>query len=261
MTLKFYKYQGTGNDFILIDNRQQVFDKKNAKLVAQMCDRKFGIGADGLLLLEDDTATDFRMVYYNADGNESSMCGNGGRCIVAFAQYLGIIGTTTEFIATDGLHHAEVLPTGDVRLQMIDVEGVLEQTGSYFVQTGSPHHVAFVDDLANYPVYIKGKAIRESQQYAPHGTNVNFVEQQADGSWALRTFERGVEDETLSCGTGATAVALTLYAIGQVTTTTVGLHVQGGNLQVHFTPDGRSFKNVYLQGPAKQVFSGSYPIN
>lgn len=261
MTLSFTKYQGTGNDFVVIDNRQLIFDKKNAKLVALLCDRKFGIGADGLLLLENDENSDFRMVYYNSDGNESTMCGNGGRCIVAFAKSLGLFATQVKFNAIDGLHQAEVLPNGEVALQMIDVQQVEPSENAYFVQTGSPHHVEFVSDLAKWDVYQHGKAIRESEKYAPGGTNVNFVEQKADGLWALRTFERGVEDETLSCGTGATAVALTLYATGRVTTKEVALQVEGGNLKVRFEPTDAGFTQVYLQGPAQEVFKGTINVN
>jgi len=152
MQLNFYKYQGTGNDFIMIDNRQGLFSKNNTKLVESLCDRRFGIGADGLILLENDNSTDFRMVYYNSDGNESSMCGNGGRCLVAFAKRLGVIGDETTFVATDGLHNATVFEDGTVSLQMKDVDEVKIEKGYVFLNTGSPHHVELVEDLKHFDV-------------------------------------------------------------------------------------------------------------
>jgi diaminopimelate epimerase len=202
MLLDFYKYQGTGNDFVMIDNRSLFFPKEDVALIERLCDRRFGIGADGLILLENDSDTDFRMVYYNSDGNESSMCGNGGRCLVAFAKQLNVIDNATTFIATDGLHHATVAEDGLVSLQMIDVNELKITPEFSFLNTGSPHHVQIVDDLEHYNVKENGAAIRYSDLYGKAGSNVNFVSQINEDTFAVRTYERGVEDETLACGTG-----------------------------------------------------------
>ncbi|WP_333601328.1 diaminopimelate epimerase [Flavobacterium sp.] len=257
MKITFTKYQGTGNDFVMIDNRQNNFPKDNIQLIEKLCDRRFGIGADGLILLENDTKTDFRMVYYNSDGNESSMCGNGGRCIVAFAKSLKAIeDNETDFIATDGLHHAAVLDNGMISLQMKDVEEVKIESDYVFLNTGSPHHVMLVDDLKNYDVKNIGAQIRYSDLYGKAGSNVNFVKQLGDNHFALRTYERGVEDETLSCGTGATAAAIAMHALGKTKSHHIQLDVEGGKLEVSFVKEGNNYTNVFLKGPATFVFEG-----
>lgn len=256
MEITFYKYQGTGNDFVMIDNRLQVFSKKNTKLIEKLCDRRFGIGADGLILLENDDLTDFRMVYYNSDGKESSMCGNGGRCIVAFAKKLGIINSSTTFIATDGLHKATIDEENIVSLQMIDVQEIKSEDGYTFLNTGSPHHVEMVNNLNEYDVFHNGHRIRYSDLYGMTGSNVNFVEQISNNHFALRTYERGVEDETFSCGTGATAVAIAMNATGKTTENSINLDVKGGNLKVTFDKIGDIYSNVFLIGPATFVFEG-----
>lgn len=260
MQLKFYKYQGTGNDFVMVDNRQLIFPKDDVALVEKICDRRFGIGADGLILLENDTATDFRMVYYNSDGNESSMCGNGGRCLVAFAEKLGMTGNQTTFIATDGLHQATILEDGQVSLQMKDVQHVQIEENYVFLNTGSPHHVMLVDDLGNLDVKSEGAKIRYSELYGAQGSNVNFVTQLDESHFALRTYERGVEDETLSCGTGATAVAIAMHAIGKTQSGSIGLDVQGGQLKVRFEYQKPNYGQVFLEGPATFVFEGEIEI-
>ncbi len=252
----FYKYEGTGNDFIFIDNRQKSFPKDNSKLIEKLCDRRFGIGADGLILLENDVETDFRMVYYNSDGNQSSMCGNGGRCIVAFAKSLNIISNETTFIATDGLHEATILENGIVSLGIKNVDEVKIEKDYVFLNTGSPHHVMLVDDLENYEVKSNGAQIRYSDLYGKEGSNVNFVKQLSDNHFRLRTYERGVEDETLSCGTGATATAIAMNAIGKTTSHKIALDVQGGKLEVSFDKVNDSYLNVFLTGPATFVFEG-----
>lgn len=256
MNNTFYKYQGTGNDFIFIDNRQNIFPKNNTQLIEKLCDRRFGIGADGLILLENDTETDFRMVYYNSDGNQSSMCGNGGRCIVAFAKKLNLIATETNFIATDGLHYATILDTGDISLQMKNVEDVKIEKDYVFLNTGSPHHVMLVDDLENVDVKTTGAQIRYSDLYGKAGSNVNFVNQLSDSHFRLRTYERGVEDETLSCGTGATATAIAMNAIGKTNSHVIALDVEGGQLEVSFDKVNDGYINVFLKGPATFVFEG-----
>lgn len=260
MLIQFFKYHGTGNDFVMIDNRQGNFPKDNTKLIEQLCHRRFGIGADGLLLLENDDQTDFRMVYYNSDGNESSMCGNGGRCIVAFAQKLGIISDETTFVATDGLHHASLLENGTVALQMKDVDEVKINPDYIFLNTGSPHHVTIVHDLKNFDVKEKGAKIRYSDLYGKAGSNVNFVSAKSANHFILRTYERGVEDETLSCGTGATATAIAMHAIGKTKSNHIDLDVQGGKLKVSFEKNGEIYEKVVLTGPATFVFEGKVEI-
>ena len=258
----FYKYQGTGNDFILIDNRLEEFPKENQELIEKLCDRKFGIGADGLILLENDDKEDFKMVYFNADGRESTMCGNGGRCIVSFAHLLKVFTNNTTFNAIDGLHHASITANGIVALQMIDVvkDSIVNDDTFTFLFTGSPHHVVLVDDVEYFDVYNQGKQIRYSDMYAPSGTNVNFVEQLTPNKFKIRTYERGVEDETLSCGTGATAVAIAMNTLGLTQANTISIEVQGGMVEISFDQNEEQFFNVMLTGPAKLVFTGEIAI-
>lgn len=260
MQIEFYKYQGTGNDFVMIDNRQEIFPKDNIQLIAHLCDRRFGIGADGLILLENDSETDFKMVYYNSDGNQSSMCGNGGRCLVAFAKKLNVIQNNTTFIATDGLHHAAIGDNGIVSLQMIDVTDVKISPDHVFLNTGSPHHVQLVADLEHYNVKENGASIRYGELYGKQGSNINFVKQIDATTFSLRTYERGVEDETLSCGTGATAAAIAMNALGKTAANSIDLNVEGGKLVVSFDKGDGKFTNVFLKGPAEFVFKGTIEI-
>ena len=260
MQLEFYKYQGTGNDFVMIDNRSDFFPKENTKGIAHLCDRRFGIGGDGLILLENDVDTDFRMVYYNSDGNQGSMCGNGGRCLVAFAKKLNVINNSCTFIASDGLHYATIAENGLVSLQMIDVSDVKMYSDYVFLNTGSPHHVQFVEDLEHYNVKENGAAIRYGSLYGKAGSNINFVKQINANTFSLRTYERGVEDETLSCGTGATAVAIAMNVIGKTNSTSIHLNVEGGKLEVSFDRIEGQFANVFLKGPAEFVFVGKINI-
>jgi diaminopimelate epimerase len=263
MTVKlhFYKYQGAGNDFILVDNRKNTVNHHNAKLIAQLCDRRFGIGGDGMMFLQDKEGYDFEMVYYNADGQPSSMCGNGGRCIVAFAKYLGVIDKETEFLAVDGPHHAKISDTGDwVSLQMIDVDTITKDADAYVLNTGSPHYVAFADELEKKDVFSDGHAIRNNETYKANGINVNFVEPHREG-YFVRTFERGVEDETYACGTGVTAVALAMAKHNNQTgTIETPIKVLGGDLNIRFNYDGTAFTHIFLEGPAKLVFEGEVEI-
>ena len=256
MTIPFYKYQGTGNDFVIIDNRNGLFPKDNHSMIAKICDRRFGIGADGLLLLESHHKVDFIMVYYNADGKLGSMCGNGGRCIVHFAKYLNIIDENTVFEAVDGLHEASI-NNEIVSLKMNDVDTMEVKVNSVFLNTGSPHHVEMVEDLKNYNVAEKGAFIRNNT-YGKEGSNINFVEKIGTNLFAVRTYERGVEAETLSCGTGVTAVAIALSETNRIDTNNVELHTEGGNLLVHFNKLNGTYYDVYLEGPAKQVFKGEW---
>lgn len=255
MTMTFYKYQGTGNDFIIVDNRLQIINKNDTKRIAELCDRRFGIGADGFILLENDETSDFKMVYYNSDGNESSMCGNGGRCIVAFAKFLGIIESETEFLAIDGLHKAKI-ENDIVYLRMQDVNNVEIYKNHLFLDTGSPHHVELVSGLNNFEVKESGARIRYGQPYNEAGSNVNFVEQLSADSFAVRTYERGVEDETFSCGTGVTAVAIAMHKSGNSKSKAVNLKTPGGQLKVTFDISDKVYNNIWLIGPAEQVFKG-----
>lgn len=251
-TTKFYKFQGTGNDFIMIDNRDLIFPK-NTETIARLCDRRFGIGGDGLILLENEKGYDFKMVYYNSDGNESTMCGNGGRCLVAFAYMLDIFEEQCRFIAIDGPHDASI-DNGLVQLKMIDVDTVEDFEGNTVLNTGSPHFVQRVENLKDYEVFAKGKAIRNSEKFLKEGINVNFVEILAENQLFVRTYERGVEDETYSCGTGVTASAISYLRNKNMNE--VKVKVLGGNLKVRLEKDGDSFKNIWLEGPAKLVFEG-----
>lgn len=259
MILNFYKYQGAGNDFIFLDNRNGVFPKENKALVQRLCDRHFGIGADGLILIENHPETDFSMVYYNADSSQT-MCGNGARCAVAFAKKLNIINTSTTFSAYDGNHYADVNNDGTVSLEMIDVEKVDVLQDHVFTNTGTLHHVELVNDLENYPVVEKGRKIR-NDVYGPEGSNVNFIQQTDTNTFHIRTYERGVEDETLACGTGVTAAAIAAHKMGKTADTLIHLQAVGGLLKVSFDVVDGVYKNVILTGPAEFVFQGTITIS
>lgn len=250
--IEFYKYQGTGNDFVMVDNRKNIFPKQQ-KIIEQLCDRRFGIGGDGLILIEQDSETDFRMVYYNSDGNESTMCGNGGRCIVAFANFLDVFQNRCTFNAIDGLHEAEI-KEGIVKLKMIDVQDIKKDAEAWVMNTGSPHYVTFSEDIEHLNVYKEGFRIRNSENYKQEGINVNFVEPISEDELFVRTYERGVEDETFSCGTGATASALSYMM--QRDKASIDIKVLGGNLRIYAEKTESGFKNIWLEGPAQQVFKG-----
>jgi diaminopimelate epimerase len=260
LQVHFYKYQGTGNDFIIIDNRELKFNRVDNALVAKLCDRRFGIGADGLMLLQNKTGFDFEMVYYNSDGNESSMCGNGGRCIVEFARSLGLVKDKVHFIATDGEHDAFV-KQGYISLKMKDVNSVEMNSSFSYLNTGSPHYVAFVNNVTNYNVFEEGKKIRDNERFIAQGTNVNFVEKQYNELF-VRTYERGVEAETYSCGTGVTAAAL-VASLKNVATAQdyCDIKTLGGNLKVKFVKHSdNSFTDVWLEGAATFIFKGEISI-
>lgn len=254
MNIKFHKYQGAGNDFIIIDNRKLLYDFPEAR-VKQFCDRRFGIGADGLMLLENCQGYDFRMRYFNADGREASLCGNGSRCILAYARQLGLFSRTARFMAADGEHTGEITPTG-VRIRMQDIKEIITHRDYYFLNTGSPHYVKIVEDAYQTDVYRKGKAICNSAPFQPQGTNVNFITPTKDYI-KIATYERGVENETLACGTGCVASALCISLRNQDNQNTYLLKAKGGTLKVSFErkPDG-TFTNIWLEGPAEKVFEG-----
>lgn len=261
-TITFYKYQGAGNDFIIADPASNSSLKGQTELIEHLCDRRFGIGADGFILWEPRAGgqEDFYMTYYNSDGRESTLCGNGGRCIVAFAHEFQGQSRQMNFAAIDGLHQAEVgskLDEGGIwiRLQMPDVPHIKEVEGGLWLDTGSPHHIEVVSDLQGFPVTEEGRRIRR-EAYGESGSNVNFVEKSTHVDFAVRTYERGVEDETLACGTGVTAAALAMHYLGKSGETKLQIQAQGGLLEVEFEPSEKGYKNIWLSGPATFVYKG-----
>lgn len=258
MKIVFNKYQGAGNDFVIIDNRKGSFNPDDSILINKLCDRRFGIGADGLILICGSHEFDFEMKYFNSDGFEGSMCGNGGRCSADFAIRAGIAGNNLSFKAIDGVHKA-FSEKGIIRLQMNDVKDPRLVNGSYFINTGSPHYVLFRKDVKDIDVNTEGKKFRWSEEFAPGGTNVNFVEIEEDGI-IVRTFERGVEEETLSCGTGVTASAMASALSGHSDTNTVRVKTKGGNLSVSFNISGKNISDIWLSGPATFVFQGEIEL-
>lgn len=268
MTKELYKYQAAGNDFIMVDGRASMgksADFVTESFIQSVCDRRYGIGADGLIVLEDSENYSFKMVYYNSDGSGGMMCGNGGRATVAFAADLGY--DSFCFEAADGLHDAQILDNGDIRLKMINVEDVAKYDDcSYRLDTGTKHFVRLVEGLENYPVVEEGRVIRYKEEFAPIGTNVNFIEKKDDTLW-VRTYEKGVEDETYACGTGIVASCVTSYLLGLAPS----CKEEGGrvcykvralrdNLSVDFVPgkDGVVATDVWLTGPAKRVAKIDY---
>lgn len=241
---------------MLIDNRTSnySFDKTQ---IEKICDRRFGVGADGLILIENHPSLDFNLVYYNSDGSQS-LCGNGSRAAVMMAASLGLVKDKTIFQAYDGAHQA-VLKDGIVRLKMNDVVETKKMDADLFINTGSPHHLRFVEDIKNYPVFDEGKKIRYGTDYTPHGTNVNFIQLLPNNTIFVRTYERGVEAETYSCGTGVTAAALAASVHGF--TSPVYVKVRGGELSVEFkSGQAGTFHDIYLVGPAKMVFEGTLEL-
>ena len=260
MEISFYKYQGTGNDFVVLDNRTGNFRLTNDQ-VRRLCDRRFGVGADGLMMLNEKNGYDFEMKYYNADGKEGSMCGNGARCIVKFAYHLGIHKERYKFTAYDGEHEAEIDTDGIISLKMNDVTHIRKFHSDFIVNTGSPHYIKMVTDVMGVDVYKKGHDIRYSKEFEQEGINVNFVEQmdEADKIF-VRTYERGVEDETLSCGTGVTAAALVCWH-NENGFNEVEVRTTGGLLSVEFDKiNDEGFTNIWLCGPAEKVFEGTVQI-
>jgi diaminopimelate epimerase len=262
MKITFAKYEGTGNDFILVDDRAKIFPVDDEQLIHRLCDRRFGIGADGLILLQNDPTHNFQMIYFNADGKEGSMCGNGGRCIVAYAKSLGIIKDKATFPAADGLHSATITNERNliVKLKMGDVSDIEMVNDHLFLNTGSPHYVLFVDDVMKTDVVAEGKKIRYNDRFRKEGTNVNFVQRLENGI-RIRSYERGVEDETLSCGTGATASAIAASIKGIIPTSDHCIvKVMGGELKVHFEKSENGFRNISLEGPATFAYKGEIDV-
>jgi diaminopimelate epimerase len=262
MELTFYKYEGAGNDFVLLDDRKMQFPDDRSDLVKFICDRHFGIGADGLMLLRLKTGYDYNMVYYNSDGKIGSMCGNGGRCLAAFAHKLGIINTKAEFTASDGVHQAELLSDNYVRLKMTDVSEIETGKDFYYLNTGSPHYVRFMPSIDELDVFIEGRKIRYNERFANQGTNVNFVQEYPD-QISVRTYERGVENETLACGTGivASAISAGIRKGNNHGSYSSIVNARGGQLKVSFFRNDNKITDIWLEGPAKYVFEGKIHLS
>ena len=257
MNIIFHKYQGTGNDFIMVDDRQGKFPSGDLEFVRKLCDRRFGIGADGLILIRNHPSLDFDMIYFNADGTQS-LCGNGSRCAVRFANIAGICKEKTSFNTIEGELSAKI-KDGLVHLKMPDVKGIMNVGSDLFINTGSPHYIRYITDIKNFDVYNEGRSIRYSGLYGERGTNVNFIESRGKNEIFVRTYERGVENETLSCGTGVTACALAHASMGAESP--VSVSTPGGNLTISFKKlDNGQFREIYLIGPAEKVFEGKVNI-
>ncbi len=264
--MKFYKYHGAGNDFIMLDNREGSFDASDTERIKLLCHRHFGISADGMLLVENDTDTDFKMVYINSDGSMGSMCGNGGRCIVRFANdILKIIKDpgNVKFRAVDGVHEAKIIKNeqedDEVSLKMQEVKDIGERNGFSFLYSGTtPHHIAFVENLTSFPICTEARKVRDADP-DPKGVNINYVEIK-EGVVFARTYERGVEDETLACGTGATSIAIALHHLGKITENSAVIKMPGGDLKISFKKVGDTYQNIWLSGPTKLVFKGETSI-
>ncbi len=260
MNVPFYKYHGTGNDFIIIDQfRKKYLTTDDTELVGKLCERRFGIGADGLILLQPSDKHVFDMVYFNADGQVGSLCGNGSRCAVQCVHSMGLFDRSCKFTASDGVHSASRLKDGTIQLKMQPVQSVEVGKGYYIMDTGSPHYVTFVEDLSDLDIVQSGRAIRYADRFRETGINVNFVEEDAS-SLEVNTYERGVEDETLSCGTGVTAAALAHALNQQLEKGHVKVQTKGGSLTVKFKKDPAGFKDIWLCGPAVEVFQGKVSI-
>ncbi|MEA3462259.1 MAG: diaminopimelate epimerase [Bacteroidota bacterium] len=262
MLVHFSKYHGTGNDFIMVDGREQETSHFDTSHIQRLCDRRFGIGADGLIILEESQNFDFTMRYFNADGREGTMCGNGGRCITAFAKRLGMVSKNSTFEGIDGSHEASFLPNGEIRLKLVDVSGIKELEDGYLLDTGSPHFVTLVESLEEIDVEHKGAEIRHQARFGPGGVNVNFMETgSASHKISVRTFERGVEGETWSCGTGVTAAAITSCFQSGSDIFSYDVQTRGGMLNVSFKMEDRQhFTDIYLSGSASHVYDGSIEI-
>ncbi len=260
MEFTFYKYHGTGNDFILIDGfkYEGIQSKLTEEYIKAMCDRHFGIGADGLMILKASEDYDFEMIYYNSDGRTSSMCGNGGRCIVTLAHKLGYISNETVFLAIDGVHQASIDPT-NVSLKMIDIDHYERENQDIIIDTGSPHYIKFVEHFDQFDILAEARKIRYNNRFKSEGINVNFVKFK-DDILEIRTYERGVEDETLSCGTGVVASSLACIINQFTEISPIQVKAVGGNLQVAYKRKGKGFSDIYLIGPSEEVFEGIYRI-
>ncbi|MCO5261168.1 MAG: diaminopimelate epimerase [Crocinitomicaceae bacterium] len=259
MQIAFSKYQGAGNDFIMLDNRDGQYDALTLSQIQFLCDRRFGIGADGLIKINTHPTLDFEADYYNADGSKS-FCGNGGRCAVSFSNQLGIPVTNTSFLGYDGKHNAQLIGS-DIHLQMSDVQNIKQFGNDYEINTGSPHYVRFLNSINDFDIFSFGQSIRYNETYKNEGINVNVVEIIGNDHLFVRTYERGVENETLACGTGVTACALAYASkFNKIGDNHIQIKVMGGNLSVRFHYDGTHFTSIWLIGPGTFVFEGEITI-
>ena len=255
MKISFDKYQGCGNDFIIINNLSNTFPNTSNYLIKNLCDRNFGIGSDGLILINKSKKESFEMVYYNADGNLSSMCGNGGRCAIHFCYQKNIINKKSNFLAFDGIHHGEVFDDY-IKISMQNVEGHELINDDIFIDSGSPHLVKILKNISEIDILRTSRDIQKSKEFKSEGVNVNYVKFVDYETIQIRTYERGVEDETLSCGTGAVAAALSFFILSNSDLEKVSVKTQGGDLFVEFKNDNNNFYDIYLSGKVKKVFSG-----
>ena len=260
MNFDFKKYQGAGNDFIIIDDRLKNFPENNINLISQLCNRNIGIGADGMILVQNSKIGDFKMRYFNADGYPGTLCGNGGRCVFAFARHLNIINDKASFEASDGLHSAAIKKDNLVCIDMNDVNNITKNGNSLFLDSGSPHHLEFVEDVSKINVNDEGANIRYGKTYLDEGTNVDFIELIDEKKIKIRTYERGVERETLACGTGAVASGIGAHYLGLTKSNNINISTLGGNLKVEFNKLMNRYTNIKLIGPAEFVFSGNFEI-
>ena len=261
MKIDFFKYEGTGNDFVIIDNRGLTFQKKNKSLIQNICDRKKGVGADGLILLENHDELDFSMIYFNADGSESGFCGNGSRCITHLSNNLNIINDNAKFNAIDGIHESKIT-NGRISVKMNDIlkSEIFKYNDKYsttFVDTGSPHLIRIYENIDSIDIVKEARELKLIYSEYTDGLNINFC-QISDSKIKLRTYERGVEDETLSCGTGAVASAVFLKDSGLVSNDKVEILMKGGLLCVELNKEKNLFSDIWLSGEVNMVFKGVY---
>jgi len=257
MKIKFQKFESGGNDFVLIDNRKNIYNLNSDK-IKKICNRNFGVGADGLIIIKKSTIADVKMCYYNSDGKPSTLCGNGTRCLFLFSLNLRIVKKYAKIETSEGIYSASISDNNLVSLKMKDIDDILLFSNKAYLNTGSPHYVEMVKDLKKISVKKMGSSIRFSSKYSPDGTNVNFCNKISNKKFEIRTYERGVEDETLSCGTGATAVAIAVHAMGLTNQNKILIKTKGGELIVSFEAYKTGYKNIYLKGPTKYVFKGEY---
>ena len=259
MEINFSKYNGAGNDFILIDDRDSLIND-NKSLINYLCDRHFGVGADGIIILKESNNCDFEILHYTSDGNLGSLCGNGSRCAVLFAYNKDITGRKTVFNAFDGIHSAEILENGLIKMEMKLNSDIVNNSYGTFTDTGSPHLVIEKDDTDKLDVCNEGRAIRYNDFYKKEGVNVNFIEKISDDQFKIRTYERGVENETLACGTGSTASAICMNFLGRTKRSNITMKCKGGDLNVQFNLSERGYQEISITGPAKLVYEGTIKV-
>jgi len=259
MKIKFSKYNGAGNDFIVIDDRKNNIEI-NPWLIEKLCNRNFGIGGDGLILIKESKSTDFEILHYTSDGNLGSLCGNGSRCAISFAYKNKIIGKKTRFDAFDGIHNAEIINDNLVKMEMKINSDIIENEYGTWLDTGSPHLVIEKDNTDELDVNLLASSIRYNEYYKKEGVNVNFIEKVSNETFKIRTYERGVENETLACGTGSTASAICMNYLGKTQSNNITMKCRGGDLKVEFISNDNLFTNISITGPAKFVFEGQIDI-